>query len=93
MEMQARQALIYPRRSFSLGIVIIAMLAAAALGLANLAGGHTPVVSRGISTSAQHQQAPDATDRNVMLRAAQSGTDSNQAPDAKDRNAALRQGK
>jgi hypothetical protein len=71
--MQAQQTLIYPRRSFSLGIALVATLVAAAFGLALVVGVHPAVVSQGESTFAQHQQAPDAAERNAQLSEAQSG--------------------
>jgi hypothetical protein len=69
--MQA-QALIYRRRSFSLAIAMFATLVTAAFGLALVVGNHPAVVFHSETSFAQHQQAPDAAERNSLLRAAQS---------------------
>ena len=71
--MQAQQTLIYRRRSFSLGIALVATLVAAGFGLALVVGVHPAVVSQGESIYALHQPAPDAAERNAQLSDALSG--------------------
>ena len=106
--MQAQQALIYPGKSFLLAIAVVATLVAAVFGVALVVGLHPAIVSHSESAFAQHQQAPDAAERNAQLIAAQAGgplsdltrplptaavpLSTNQSPDAQDRNAKLNRG-
>jgi hypothetical protein len=71
--MQVRQALVYRRGDFSLALAVAATLVAAAFGIALVIGVRPAVVSQGGSTFAQHQQAPDAAERNAQFLAAQAG--------------------
>ena len=71
--MEARQALVYRRGDFSLALAVVATVVAAAFGMALVVGVHPTAVSQGGSTVAQHQQAPDAAERNAQLLAAQAG--------------------